>query len=185
MVRHLPFFFPRATGAGKRVMSFLESERLILRPPRPSDIQAMTVWLGDFDVSRNDWRACLILIARRDAEDFVARRGRHGDGHYNFADRSARQRRCLPGRHRAASARCGLRIRLLAGQALLGPGLCHARRRAAWSQFAFEKLDARLCLGRLVSRQSGLRPCAGEAGRAPQWQPDARLPGPRRQGVVP
>ena len=34
-------------------MSFLESERLILRPPRPTDIQAMAVWLGDFAVSRN------------------------------------------------------------------------------------------------------------------------------------
>ena len=34
------------------VMCILESERLILRPPRPSDIQAMAVWLGDYDVAR-------------------------------------------------------------------------------------------------------------------------------------
>jgi ribosomal-protein-alanine N-acetyltransferase len=33
-------------------MCILESERLILRPPRPCDIQSMTVWLSDFDVAR-------------------------------------------------------------------------------------------------------------------------------------
>jgi RimJ/RimL family protein N-acetyltransferase len=33
-------------------MCVLESERLILRPPRPSDIEAMTVWLSDYDVAR-------------------------------------------------------------------------------------------------------------------------------------
>jgi len=33
-------------------MCILESERLILRPPRPSDIQSMTVWLSDYDVAR-------------------------------------------------------------------------------------------------------------------------------------
>ena len=33
-------------------MCILESERLILRPPRPSDIAAMTVWLGDYDVAQ-------------------------------------------------------------------------------------------------------------------------------------
>ena len=33
-------------------MCVLESERLILRPPRPSDIQSMTVWLSDYDVAR-------------------------------------------------------------------------------------------------------------------------------------
>jgi ribosomal-protein-alanine N-acetyltransferase len=52
-------------------MSVLESERLILRPPRPSDVAAMTVWLGDYDVAR--------MLARvpypyneADAESFVA-----------------------------------------------------------------------------------------------------------------
>jgi RimJ/RimL family protein N-acetyltransferase len=33
-------------------MCTLESERLILRPPRPVDIQGMAVWLGDYDVAR-------------------------------------------------------------------------------------------------------------------------------------
>jgi ribosomal-protein-alanine N-acetyltransferase len=64
-------------------MSFLESERLILRPPGPVDIQAMTVWLGDYSVSRN-----LAKVphpySEGDAEDFIAKRGRHGDGHYAF-----------------------------------------------------------------------------------------------------
>ena len=61
-------------------MSLVESERLILRPPRHADIQAMAVWLGDFAVSRN-----LAQVphpySEADAEDFVAKRGRHGDGH--------------------------------------------------------------------------------------------------------
>ncbi|HXS07363.1 MAG TPA: GNAT family N-acetyltransferase [Rhizomicrobium sp.] len=64
-------------------MSILESERLILRPPRPTDIQAMTVWLGDFSVSRN-----LAKVphpySEGDAEEFVNRNARHGDGHHNF-----------------------------------------------------------------------------------------------------
>jgi len=33
-------------------MCILESERLILRPPRPWDVPGMAVWLGDPDVSR-------------------------------------------------------------------------------------------------------------------------------------
>lgn len=64
-------------------MSFLESERLILRPPRPADIQAMTVWLGDYAVSRNLARVPH-PYSEFDAENFVAKRGRHGDGHYSF-----------------------------------------------------------------------------------------------------
>ena len=53
-------------------MCVLESERLILRPPRPMDIEAMAVWLSDYDVAR--------MLARvphpyseEDAEDFLAR----------------------------------------------------------------------------------------------------------------
>ena len=38
-------------------MCTLESERLILRPPRPMDIQSMTVWLSDYDVARMTARA--------------------------------------------------------------------------------------------------------------------------------
>jgi ribosomal-protein-alanine N-acetyltransferase len=33
-------------------MCTLETQRLILRPPRPADIEAMTVWLSDYDVAR-------------------------------------------------------------------------------------------------------------------------------------
>jgi RimJ/RimL family protein N-acetyltransferase len=33
-------------------MCILESERLILRPPRPWDVTDMAVWLGDLEVSR-------------------------------------------------------------------------------------------------------------------------------------
>lgn len=53
-------------------MCILESERLILRPHRPTDIQAMAAWLGDYDVAR--------MLARvpypygeEDAEAFIAR----------------------------------------------------------------------------------------------------------------
>ena len=52
-------------------MSVLESERLILRPARPPDVAAMTVWLGDYDVAK--------MLARvpypygeSDAESFIA-----------------------------------------------------------------------------------------------------------------
>jgi ribosomal-protein-alanine N-acetyltransferase len=34
-------------------MCLLQSDRLILRPPRPTDIEAMAVWLGDYDVAKN------------------------------------------------------------------------------------------------------------------------------------
>ncbi|HVZ27378.1 MAG TPA: GNAT family N-acetyltransferase [Rhizomicrobium sp.] len=64
-------------------MCILESERLILRPPRPVDIASMAVWLGDYAVSKN-----LAKVphpyGENDAEDFVASRGRHGGGHYCF-----------------------------------------------------------------------------------------------------
>jgi RimJ/RimL family protein N-acetyltransferase len=33
-------------------MPALESDRLILRPPNPRDIEAMAVWLGDYDVAK-------------------------------------------------------------------------------------------------------------------------------------
>ncbi len=64
-------------------MPFLESERLILRPPRPADIPAITVWLGDFSVSRNLARVPY-PYTEADAEDFVTTRGRHDEGHYSF-----------------------------------------------------------------------------------------------------
>jgi ribosomal-protein-alanine N-acetyltransferase len=51
-------------------MCVLESERLILRPPRPADIQSMTVWLSDYDVAR--MTACVPHPYNEgDAEAFV------------------------------------------------------------------------------------------------------------------
>jgi ribosomal-protein-alanine N-acetyltransferase len=52
-------------------MCVLESERLILRPPRPSDIQSMAVWLSDFDVARMTARVPH-PYGESDAEAFVA-----------------------------------------------------------------------------------------------------------------
>jgi 8-oxo-dGTP diphosphatase len=52
-------------------MCTLETERLILRPPRPGDIQAMTVWLGDFDVARMTSRVPH-PYSEGDAEAFIA-----------------------------------------------------------------------------------------------------------------
>jgi ribosomal-protein-alanine N-acetyltransferase len=53
-------------------MCVLESERLILRPHRPTDIEAMAVWLSDYDVSK-----MLLRIPHPyredDAEAFIAR----------------------------------------------------------------------------------------------------------------
>ncbi len=52
-------------------MSVLESERLILRPVRPADITAMTVWLGDYDVARMLARVPF-PYSEGDAEAFIA-----------------------------------------------------------------------------------------------------------------
>ena len=52
-------------------MCVLESERLVLRPPRPCDIQSMTVWLSDYDVARMTARVPH-PYGEGDAEAFVA-----------------------------------------------------------------------------------------------------------------
>ena len=57
-------------------MCILESERLILRPPRPSDIQSMTVWLSDFDVSKMTSRVPH-PYGEGDAEAFLAMADEH------------------------------------------------------------------------------------------------------------
>jgi RimJ/RimL family protein N-acetyltransferase len=57
-------------------MCILESERLILRPPRPTDIQSMTVWLSDFDVARMTSRVPH-PYGEGDAEAFVAMADEH------------------------------------------------------------------------------------------------------------
>ncbi len=60
-------------------MCILESERLILRPPRPTDIAGMVVWLGDFNVSRNMSRVPH-PYHEEDAEMFVAGMGPQREG---------------------------------------------------------------------------------------------------------
>jgi RimJ/RimL family protein N-acetyltransferase len=53
-------------------MCILESERLILRPLRPTDIEAMAVWLGDYDVAKMTSRSPH-PYSEEDAEAFLAR----------------------------------------------------------------------------------------------------------------
>ena len=57
-------------------MSVLESERLILRPARPSDVSAMTVWLGDYDVAKMLARVPY-PYSEGDAENFIAEASPH------------------------------------------------------------------------------------------------------------
>ena len=52
-------------------MCILESERLILRPPRPMDIEAMAEWLGDYEVSKMTSRVPH-PYGEEDAEEFLA-----------------------------------------------------------------------------------------------------------------
>jgi [ribosomal protein S5]-alanine N-acetyltransferase len=52
-------------------MCILDSERLRLRPPRPSDIHSMTAWLSDYDVARMTSRVPH-PYGESDAEDFIA-----------------------------------------------------------------------------------------------------------------
>lgn len=60
-------------------MCTLESKRLILRPPRPSDISGIVVWLGDFNVARNMSRVPH-PYHEEDAEMFVAGMGPQREG---------------------------------------------------------------------------------------------------------
>jgi ribosomal-protein-alanine N-acetyltransferase len=61
-------------------MHTLETERLILRTPRPGDIAGMVVWLGDYNVSRNMARVPH-PYGEEDAEMFVAGLCREGQRH--------------------------------------------------------------------------------------------------------
>ena len=83
-------------------MCILESERLILRPPRPCDIHSITAWLGDYDVARmtsrvphpyneGDAEAFLALgekhrfvIQRRDDLMFLGMIGLQAENGYEF-----------------------------------------------------------------------------------------------------
>jgi len=53
-------------------MCVLKSERLTLRPPRPADIEAMAVWLSDYDVAKMTSRIPH-PYGEDDAEAFIAR----------------------------------------------------------------------------------------------------------------
>src|SRR4051812_50104834 len=113
MVRHLPFLFLARKRAGND-MCTLESERLLLRPPRPSDIHSITAWLGDYDVARMTSRAPP-PYGESDAESFVAAGQPHrfiitrkGDGLFMGAAGAAPDGACEVGH--------------LAGQGLLGFG---------------------------------------------------------------
>jgi RimJ/RimL family protein N-acetyltransferase len=69
-------------------MCTLESERLILRAPRPSDIAGIVVWLGDFNVARNMSRVPH-PYHEEDAEMFVAGMGPHREGkHFSVVRKS-------------------------------------------------------------------------------------------------
>ena len=57
-------------------MCILETNRLILRPPRPTDIQSMTVWLSDFDVAKMTARVPH-PYGEGDAETFLALTAEH------------------------------------------------------------------------------------------------------------
>ncbi len=52
-------------------MFILESERLILRPLRPSDVPSMAAWLSDYDVAKNTSRVPH-PYSENDAEAFLA-----------------------------------------------------------------------------------------------------------------
>ena len=119
-------------------MSFLESERLILRPPRPADIQAMAVWLGDLAVSRNLARVPH-PYSEADAEDFVATRGRHSDGHYSFTILRKEDGLFLGGIGMHLEE-AGYEFGYWLGRPFWGVGYASEAARGL-AQFAFERLD--------------------------------------------
>src|SRR5580765_7462370 len=53
MVRHLPFCFSLAQTVRENMSVLLETERLLLRPPRAADISHFVPLLKDFDVTKN------------------------------------------------------------------------------------------------------------------------------------
>ena len=119
-------------------MSILESERLILRPPRPADIQAMTVWLGDLSVSRN-LAQVPYPYTEDDAEEFVTRRGRHGDGYYAFTILSKTDGMFLGGIG-LHMEEAGPEFGYWLGKPFWGQGYASEAARTV-TRFAFERLD--------------------------------------------
>jgi RimJ/RimL family protein N-acetyltransferase len=120
-------------------MSILESERLILRPPRPADIQAMTVWLGDFSVSRNLAKVPC-PYSESDAEDFVAKCGLHRDGQYHFSIMREADGLFMGviGLHREET---GFEFGYWLGKPFWGQGYASEAARSLVT-FAFQRLDA-------------------------------------------
>jgi RimJ/RimL family protein N-acetyltransferase len=108
----------------------LETERLLLRPPRAADISHFVPLLGEFEVAKNLSRvphpyteddACAFIVV-------TAHAWRNGT-EFNFAILRKESPACIGNLRRAPSAQLG--VRLLAGQALLGPGLRHRSSRLA------------------------------------------------------
>ena len=120
-------------------MSILESERLILRPPRPTDIQAMTVWLGDFSVSRN-----LAKVphpyTEGDAEEFVSHNACHSEGQYFFSITRAVDGLFLGGIGLHLEE-AGYEFGYWLGKPFWGQGYASEAARSL-VRFAFERLDA-------------------------------------------
>jgi RimJ/RimL family protein N-acetyltransferase len=120
-------------------MSFLESERLILRPPRHADIQAMTVWLGDYDVSRNLARVPH-PYSEADAEDFIVKRGMQGGGHHVFTI-ERKEDGLLLGGIGLHLEEAGHELGYWLGKPFWGQGYATEAARCL-ARFAFETLDA-------------------------------------------
>ena len=149
MVRHLPFLFPRAKGRAGNVMCILESERLLLRPPRPSDIpQHRRRWLGDFDVARRTCRACRIPYGEKRCAKTSSRWGARRRG-LSLSPSRARATALFMGMAADCMPRTASSSSATGWASPSGAGLCH-RSGAASGGF---------CL-----RGAGGRPASGPAG---------------------
>jgi len=98
----------------------------------------MAVWLGDFEVSRNLARVPY-PYGEADAEDFVAARGRHGDGHYSFSILRKSDDMFLGGIGLHLDTR-GYELGYWLGKPFWGVGYASEAARVV-ARFAFETLD--------------------------------------------
>ncbi len=166
-----PFFIPSRESEAGNDMCTLETERLILRAPRPADIAGMVVWLGDYNVSRNMSRVPH-PYGEEDAEMFVA--GIHRKGHaFSIVRKSDSLFMGCTGLTEDAD---GFEFGYWLGTPFWGLWVCH-RSGAPAGDLRLRRIGPvnRPC--RLVLRQSGIGPCPGQAGGAPPWLGDARIPG--------
>jgi RimJ/RimL family protein N-acetyltransferase len=172
-------FLPRGSR-GENMSRILETERLLLRPPRAADISHFVRLLNDFEVSKNLSRVPY-PYTEDDACDFVVRsaHGWRSGEDMAFAILTKAPGACIGacGLH----PRAGLGIRLLARPAQLETWLCH-RSGPPLGGFCLRRSGRRKIGGGLVSRQSGLWAGAGEA-RLPF--PTAKITAPAsRAGVM-